>query len=88
MQNRIIKELRTKTKEQLEKEAQAKSADLVKLAGEVSLGRVKNVRQVKANRVHIARIKTILREMQIKELVVSEPFGPELKAEGRKRVEP
>lgn len=67
MQNRILKQLKSKTREQLEKEAGEKSAELVRLSGELATGRVKNVRQAKAARVYLARVKTILRELQMQE---------------------
>lgn len=65
MQNRVLKELKNKSRGELEKEVIQKSSELIKLKGELSAGRVKNVRQVKAGRVHLARIKTLLGQMQI-----------------------
>lgn len=79
MQNRILKDLKTKTKEQLEKEVGEKVGQINRLSAELATGRVKNVREVKAAKVYLARVKTLLRELELNEkLVVSE----------RKRVEP
>lgn len=68
MHNKTLKEqLRSKTREQLEKEALGKSVGIVKLAGELAAGRLKNVRSLKAERVYLALVKTLLREARLKE---------------------
>lgn len=70
MQNRKLKELKTKTREQLEKEALATRSQLAKLKAELSAGRVKNVREVKAARIHLARVMTLLNQIPVTEGVI------------------
>ena len=67
MQNRILKELKSKTYQQLEKEAGEKSVELARLSGELVTGRLKNVRLVKGARIHLARVKTLMRQIQTTE---------------------
>lgn len=67
MQNRILKELKNKTYQQLEKEAGEKSVELARLSGELVTGRLKNVRLVKGARIHLARVKTLMCQMQMTE---------------------
>ncbi len=67
MQNRILKELKNKTYQQLEKEAGEKSGELARLSGELVTGRLKNVRLVKGARIHLARVKTLMRQIQMTE---------------------
>lgn len=67
MRNKDLKELKTKTREQLEKEALELEAEIARLKGQMAVGRLKNVRQAKVARVNLARVKLILRQASIAE---------------------
>lgn len=67
MQNRILKELKNKTYQQLEKEAEEKLVEIARLSGELATGRLKNIRLAKGARIHLARVKTLMRQMQATE---------------------
>lgn len=61
------KELREKTKEELENLLKEKKARLMKLRFELKEGKLKNVAEIKETKRDIARILTILKEKCQKE---------------------
>lgn len=58
------KEIRKKTKEELEKLLAEKRKKLTQLRFDLAAGKVKNVREIRETKKDIARILTILRELK------------------------
>ncbi len=59
-------ELRQKSKEELEKILQEKREKLRELRFDLSAGKVKNVREIRMLKRDIARILTVLKELELK----------------------
>lgn len=66
MKKQERKTIRDKSLKELEKMAVEKAGEIQKARAELTVGRHKNVRIVKTLRLSLARIKTILRERELK----------------------
>lgn len=66
MKKRELQELKKKPIETLQKELRAEHERLSNLRFDLSLGKVKNVREVRAVKKHIAQIATLLKEKENK----------------------
>lgn len=75
MQNKILKNLRTMSASDLNKEMVNKKIEINKIHGELSTGRVKNVKALKAAKVYLARVNTLLGEIRLKGEVVETKKG-------------
>lgn len=63
MKTKQIKELRTKTKEDLQALIEKTQQELIQLQVDLQAGQLKNVRQLFLKKRDLARIKTILKEL-------------------------
>ncbi len=66
MKKRELQELKKKPIEALQKELRAEQERLSNLRFDLSLGKVKNVREVRAVKKRIAQIETLLKEKENK----------------------
>lgn len=72
MKKKDIQELHNKSKKELEELMKKVQTELVRLRTDFGAGKLKNVNQIKLKRRDLARIKTVMKEL---ELVTPAPVG-------------